>query len=272
MKTIGLHGILRKIAIFAVLMLLVSGLACRYTVRPEETLVETPEDLLSTEVIVTEPTELSPTAASREETGNSVPEDPADSPGGEEYWDVIEDTHHQVRFAVPCFWEVGFIDPPPPTDAYAYHLRNYTEEFSMSFGKNTDAVWESGGIKIDMNFLSGADWNLADDASPEDLLAVLFHEGSGSKLLAVEEVVINNQEGRLVTIESSFDGEHQYVLFKAQGSLFLIFAPINDTLEHPDVQAILNSLALTPDVEVAVPTIVPAASPDSRITDCLTRQ
>jgi hypothetical protein len=184
-------------------------------------------------------------------------------------WRTVEDPHHGVRFAVPCFWEVGILETPPPTDAYAYPIRNYTDTYANSFGKNKEPLWESGAIKIDMDFLSGSNWNLSPEASPEDLLAALYDEGSNLSVLDVEKEVINGQEGLLVTAESTFDGEVQFYLFKVSDQLFLIFGPRKGTLNDPDVQAILGSLALRPEVEVNVPRIVPGDAPDGQVPECM---
>jgi hypothetical protein len=189
--------------------------------------------------------------------------------GASQLWRTVEDPHHGVRFAVPCFWEVGILETPPPTDAYAYPIRNYSDAYANSFGKNKQPLWDSGAIKIDMDFLSGSNWNLSPDATPEDLLAALYDEDSNLSVLGVEKEVINGQEGRLVTAESTFDGEVQFYLFKVSDQLFLMFGPRKGTLNHPDVQAILGSLALRPGVEVHVPGIVPAGSPDGEVPLCM---
>jgi len=189
--------------------------------------------------------------------------------GASQLWRTVEDPHHGVRFAVPCFWEVGILETPPPTDAYAYPIRNYTDAYANSFGKNKEPLWESGAIKIDMNFLSGADWNLSPAATPEDLLAVLYGEGSNLSVLDVANEVINGQEGLLVTAEDLYNGESQFYLFKVSDRLFLLFGPRTGTLDHPDVQGILHSLALSPDVEVQIPGTVPADSPDGQFPECL---
>lgn len=184
-------------------------------------------------------------------------------------WRTAEDPHHGVRFAVPCFWEVGIQETPPPTNAYAYPIRNYSDAYANSFGKNKEPFWESGAIKIDMNFLSGSDWNLSSSSTPEDLLAALYDDGSNLSVLNVEQEIINGQEGLLVTVEDLYNGESQFYLFKVSDQLFLLFGPRRGTLGDPDVQAILHSLALSTGVEVDVPEIVPAGSPDGKIPACL---
>jgi len=184
-------------------------------------------------------------------------------------WRTVEDPHHGVRFAVPCFWEVGILETPPPTDAYAYPIRNYSDAYANSFGKNKEPLWESGAIKIDMNFLSGSDWNLSSSATPEDLLAALYGEGSNLSVLDVEKVIINGQEGLLVTAEDLYYGESQFYLFKVSDQLFLLFGPRTGTLGDPDVQAILHSLALSPGIEVDVPEIIPGGSPDGQVPLCM---
>lgn len=201
-----------------------------------------------------------------EEIENSLvlPSAPEDTSSG--LWTVYEDEHYGVRFAVPCFWEVLFPDQYHSSGT-AYPVRNYTEEFVLSQGKKP--VWEAGGIKIDLNFSSGENWDLPENAGLGDYLNANYDGLSDSELLSAEELIVNGQKGLLVTAKNGF-GVSQYYLFKVRGNLFLIFAVYpGSALEDPDVQGILQSLALSDDVEVVVPEFVPAAPPQGGTPACL---
>lgn len=67
-----------------------------------------------------------------------------DREDGSSYWVTLEDPQYGVRFAIPCFWSVDF-----PKEYHggigAYPIRNYTEEYAMSFGKREDGVWARVG-------------------------------------------------------------------------------------------------------------------------------
>jgi hypothetical protein len=193
-----------------------------------------------------------------EEIGASLVQTETPQDTGSDLWTVYEDEEYGVRFAVPCFWEVNFPAQYHPSGT-AYPIRNYSEAFSMSFGKNHNAVWENGGIKIDMNFISGETWGLPDDATLEDFLTVIDTDADPS----IEEVLINKQKGLRVTSKVQLGGEvHSYYLFKVSENLFLSFEVYpSQAIDNPDVQGILHSLAFSPDVEVVIPEIIPGAAP-----------
>lgn len=201
-----------------------------------------------------------------EEIRDSIIQPEERSDAGNDFWTVYEDEEYGVRFAVPCFWEVNFPDQYHPP-GMAYPIRNYTESFAMSFGKKQDAVWENGGIKIDMIFLSGENWGLPDDATLEDFLTVSDTDPDPS----VEEVLINGQNGLLVTSKTQLGGGvHFYLLFKVSENLFLSFGVYpSQAIDNPDVQGILHSLALSPDVDVDIPEIRPGDSPQEDTPTCL---
>jgi hypothetical protein len=188
---------------------------------------------------------------------------------GKDFWTVYEDEEYGVRFAVPCFWEVKFPDQYRPSGT-GYPIRNYSEEFSMSFGKDHGAVWESGGIKIDMNFTSGENWGLPNEATLEDYLTVIETAPDPDvELLSSEQILINGQKGLLVTTKDRF-GIHAHYLFKVSEDMFLMFAVYpSEAIDNRDVQGILHSLAFSPDVEVAIPQIMPGDSPEGGEPSCL---
>ena len=232
------------------------------TVSPQETLGQ-----LSLEKVGLDPVlKIELVEGLPEEISESLiqPEEPQDARS--DLWTVYEDEAYGVRFAVPCFWEVNFPSQYHPSGG-GYPIRNYSEAFSMSFGKNHAAVWENGGIKIDMNFTSGENWELPDDATLEDFLTVSNSDPDPS----VEDVLINGQRGLLVTSKVQLGGGvHSYYWFKVSENLFLSFGVYpSQAIDNPDVQGILHSLALSPDVEVTVPAITPGASPQGDDPVCL---
>jgi hypothetical protein len=140
----------------------------------------------------------------------------------------------------------------------------------MSFGKNHNAVWENGGIKIDMNFNSGEIWGLPADATLEDYLTV-NNTGPESEVetLSSEDVLFNGQKGLRVTTKDRF-GISSYYLFKVSGNQFLRFGVYPpQAIDNQDVQGILHSLAFFPDVAVTIPKIIPGDSPQGDEPACL---
>ena len=159
-----------------------------------------------------------------EEIQESLVQPEKDHETGQNFWTVYEDEQYGVRFAVPCFWEVNFPPQYHPSGT-AYPIRNYSEAFTLSFGKNHNAVWESGGIKIDMNFTSGEIWGLSADATLEDYRAVnKTNPESEVEILSSEEVLINGQKGLLVTSKVQLGGSPFLLLVQGIGkSIFKLW-------------------------------------------------
>jgi hypothetical protein len=177
---------------------------------------------------------------------------------GSQYWVTVEDPYYGVRFAIPCFWSAAFPEIYRPGSGYP--IWNYTEEYGRSFGKNGSGVWESGGIKIDMSFIIGDDFGIQPNASLLDFITALTDQNPEVELVSIEVTTINNQESLFVTNESLF-GISQFYVFNINEDTYLIFSPIQGTTQNPDVQAILHSIAIHPDVEVDVPMIIPGDPP-----------
>lgn len=185
------------------------------------------------------------------------------------FWIVQDDTRTGVRFAIPCFWTAQV--PPPQQDPGglgSFSIRNYDYEFAMSFPRSIDGLWESGAIKIDMGYLEGETWGIPPGTSMLDFVTQLYSQDSESKLSAIEEFQINGQPALLVTTESTF-GPGQFYLFQVDEETFLLFSTRIEVMQNPDVQAILNSIAIHPDVQVNLPVIMPGEPPEGLEAPCL---
>lgn len=184
------------------------------------------------------------------------------------YWNEIEDPYHSLRFAVPCFWVVNFpVQDSTGTGAFSYPVKNYQDDFALNYPRSAIPA-EAGAIKIDMAFLSGADWGVAPGATQPDFLNTLYGGDSETRLVSVTRVQVNGQPASLVTTENIF-GPGQFYLFTVTADLFLAFAPPPGFIDHPDVQGILNSIALTPEVAVLVPATKPGPPPLGLAAPCI---
>jgi hypothetical protein len=237
-----------------------------------QVLTPTPESLVG-EVLSEGGETPSPTVvalAAPSATPSTTPT-PEPSPTSEwsQYWVTVEDPYHQgFRFAMPCFWLSQFPDQDHRGDgAFAYPVKNYPEEYVLNFPRSVIPP-EAGAIKIDMNFMSPAMWNLPPGSSQLEFVEALYGGDTETTLISTEEVEINAQPALYVVTESTFGTGNFYLLTYSE-DLFLAFSPPYELADHPDVLGILSSLAMTPEVEVQVPEHKPAPPPTGLAAPCI---
>ena len=197
---------------------------------------------------------------------------PIPNPDGSHLWVEVEDERTGIRFAMPCFW---IADIPSgeqdPSGLGSFPIKNYTEEFVTSFGpKQGDLIWENGAIKIDMMYSKGEHLGLPPGASAREFAQGL-NRGEGEGIESLEDVTINGQPALLVTAYNNmYESTNQSYTFALPNDIFLIFSVHPNTENfHADVQGILQSLALTPDVNVQVPNFIPREPPEGVPAACL---
>lgn len=206
--------------------------------------------------------QITPPTPSPLPTAESTPE-----LGSSQYWVQGADPRTGVRFALPCFWEYE-ITPDESGSLSAFSLRNYPYSFAESFPRGV-GVFESGGIKFDVLNFKYADWGVPDGSTPRQLVESMYANNMETTLTSIEERVYNNQPVLRVLTESTFGtGISYWYDLSPETVLVLGIVPTEaDALE--DVQAILSSIALTPDVSVQMPLIPPANPPQGVQADCL---
>ena len=177
-------------------------------------------------------------------------------------WVEMQDPHFSFRFAAPCFWHVHF--PEGTGLGQAYSIRNHSLEYAMSFPPDIDDMWERGGIKIDMVIVK----RLHPSISMRDYVTDSRSEADDYRIVSIEELVINNQDALMVTTDSSTFGTGQYYMFTLSDEAFLIFSPSPGSHQNPDVQAILHSITLDPDVDIHLPDFSPGFPIEGVIPDC----
>lgn len=202
----------------------------------------------------------------------STPE-PTASPSPD--WKTVSDDRIGIRYAIPCFWQAEIPAPEQdPSGIGSYPVRNFTDEFVQSFGnKRGDLIWENGAMKVDVLIFEASTWNLEPGSSLEDFAQAAL--GSDTDVATIESmtaVSANGQDGLLVAQRSAMSGDLGHVwLFRLSPERVLGISPAPvEAYDHPDIEGIVNSLALSPEVEVAVPTFAPAAPPEGVDGSCLT--
>jgi hypothetical protein len=233
------------------------------TAEPTATIEPTPEPTATSA-----PTETVEPAATETPAGDEATPTAEAEVDGSEFWVVMEDPQYGVRFAVPCYWEVNFPeDYHTGGSGIAYSVRNYTEEYVLSFPRG-QGVSENGGIKIDMNFMHGPSWGVEPGSSLTDFVTEHYRDDPDTSLEGTEELTINGQPALRVTTETKF-GTGQFYLFAVNDETYLGFGPNAEARDAPDVLGILNSIALTPDASVAIPDAVPDDPPKGLTAPCM---
>jgi hypothetical protein len=185
-----------------------------------------------------------------------------------QYWVEVQDPYHNLRFAMPCFWLPQFpLEDYRGDGAFSYAVRNYPDEYVFNFPRSNIPP-EAGAIKIDMNFMSVADFNLPPGTSQVDFVNAVFSRDSETRLISTQDVIINGQPAMYVTTESTF-GIGTFYLFTATDDLFLAFAAASELMDHPDVGGILNSISLSPEIPVRSPEYKPSPPPTSLAAPCV---
>jgi hypothetical protein len=214
-----------------------------------------------------QPTKIAQPTQPLEATEPAKPE-PTSTSQPSPYWRVVEDPQYGVRYAVPCFWQVNF--PPdygPGAGAQSYSITNYPYDFVLTFPRG-QGIFEAGGIKIDMNFMNAADWGVAPGASLTEFIMTLYPADGETQVTGTEELTINGQPALKVTTESSF-GPGGFYLLAVNETIYLLFAPIPEAAENHDVLAILDSIAISADATVQIPSTQPGAPPKGLVASCL---
>jgi hypothetical protein len=195
---------------------------------------------------------------------------------GKSYWSEVVDERTGVRFAVPCFWTANIpASEQDPSGLGAFSVSNFNEAWVQSLGpKAQEIVWESGGVKIDIGYNEFKFWNLPAGSSLDEFVAAFYPEDeefASSDLIATEPVRVNGQEGLMLTAQGREFGDiWSYYLFPLAPEYvfyFSVYPP--EALRWEDIQGVLNSIALTSEVEVSLPNLVPARPPEGVDAPCL---
>lgn len=208
------------------------------------------------------------------------PTDPIDfrdepqKPNNSQYWIEVEDPRTGVRFAMPCYWTVNFPSPElDSTGKFSVSVANYTEQFVTSLGpKMNETIFEIGGLKFDLTYIRKDDFGLNQNASLDELAYALVNPDQEHGIDALNPIEIDGKAGVQVDSWSIF-GKSRFYLLPYVDGLYVLYAPYPaGTANHPDIQAILHSFALSSDSEVVLPNQRPADPPEGLVTSCMPPQ
>jgi hypothetical protein len=197
-------------------------------------------------------------------------EESPQEPDASSYWVVQQDPGLGFRFAVPCFWRVDL----PAEDSYdleggwLYHAFNYPQEYPLSFPRSQIPV-ENNAIKVAFDVINIPSYGLPPGSSLREF--VIQENSSGeSEILEMQDESINGQPALSATIQYP-NSTGRYFLIKINDEFFLRFSanPSPKLLNTPDVEGMLNSITIDSNIEVPLPTHIPAPPPIGLPAACI---
>jgi len=220
-----------KINILALFVMLLG--ACAPAVQPTETAVE-PQPIEEHLPVPTEET--------------AQPELPVVTS-----WRAVRDTRYGFGFAIPCWW----LTNPIATDGALYTVKNYDDAYFNAHSQKGFWEWPNGTLKLDIVVFEGVDTTKSDaDAY------IQLADPSMTGLVSAEIQQFGSHSGTAAVIANLDNPNSPNVtvfLFRLAPERLLMVNPIPQTIiDTPDFQALLTSVVLTPDEEIALPLITPA--------------
>ena len=195
---------------------------------------------------------------------------PATANPNTQYWKIMVDPRSGVRMAIPCFWTAVFpSENEDSTGMETVSIQNYEQAYNPPGDDATsEAIWENGGTNINLGYLDPSNLGLAPDASLENVAQAIYAD-SEVELVRTDIVTMNGQPGLRGSTQSPTAGEGSFYLFLLESGIVLSLTPGPNGDTHLDIMPILNSIALTPEVGVNLPTVRPANPPAGMGAECM---
>ena len=253
--------------LFVIVILTITALACgQLNIGIEDPSQDT-SDLVINNPETPEPETETQTEP---ESNNTAVKDDIEKENFSQYWTEVEDTRTGLRFALPCFWVADIPTGDTPGGLGGFSVNNFTQDFITSLGnKRSQTVFEIGGLKFDLSYQTMADYNLGANASLEELAYAIVNPDQEHGISSTLPIEINGKQALQVNTYSVF-GEGRFYLLPFINDLIILFAPgPAESADHPDLQAILNSMTLDPAQSVQLPNIPPANPPEGMAAACM---
>ena len=183
--------------------------------------------------------------------GQPTPEPPSANSA----WAKHRDPRYGIGLAYPCWW----IMYPMPAEGIGgtISLRSFDEAFFRANsvkGQWKDGVAPEGVFAVDIGVFEGIDPAVSNaDAYPRD--------PETSAIDSSEDVLIGQNQATVIQLQNlvnSNDPLFTAILFRlAPDKLMIFVTQQQDRLDSADAQGILNSISLSPDQPIIVPTFAP---------------
>jgi len=203
------------------------------------------------------PTEDLPTPIPTEElTSIPAPTDPAPQPEKPiaTSWKAVRDPRYGFGLAIPCWWLVS----PIPAEGFggAMTIKNYDEAYFNANSNKGFWDWPNGSLKLDVIIMEGI------DLTNSDIDGYLqFSDPTMESVVSVESQQFGSHNATVATLinpNNQNDSKTIVYFFRLAPDKLLMVNPIpQNIIDTPDFQAILTTIALTPEEQIALPTIPP---------------
>jgi len=173
-------------------------------------------------------------------------------------WKPVRDVRYGFGLTIPCWW----LFTPIPADAIgggAMTIKNYDDAYFMANSNKGFWDWPNGTLKLDVIVMEGV------DPAKSDIEGYLqFSDPTMESLVAVESQQFGSHSATIATLSNlnnPNDPNTKVYFFRLAPDKLLMINPVPQSIiETTDFQAILNSIVLSPDEQITLPLIPPAAA------------
>lgn len=257
--------------LFILVILAIAALACgQLNIGIEESDQDTSDLVVESPETSDPQPEPQPETQPEPDPNNTAVKDDIVKEDYSQYWTEVEDPRTGLGFALPCFWVADIPAGDTPGGLAGFSVNNFTQDFITSLGpKRSQTVFEIGGMKFDIGYHTMSEFNLGTNSSLEELAYALVNPDQEHGITSTLPVEVNGKQALQVNTFSIF-GEGRFYLLPFINDLIVMFAPGPEGyLDHPDIQAILQSITLDPTQSVQLPTIPPANPPEGMAAPCM---
>jgi len=170
-------------------------------------------------------------------------------------WKAVRDQRYGFGLAVPCWWL--FTPIPEGGSGGAMTIKNYDEAYFMANSSKGFWDWPNGTLKLDVIVMEGV------DPANSDIDGYLqFSDPTMERVDSVESQQFGSHTATIASL-ANVDNPNSPItkvyFFRLAPDKLLMVNPVPQSIVNtPDFQALLASIVLTPEEQIALPTITPA--------------
>jgi len=236
------------------------GIAPAEPVLPTAPVPQTPPEQTVRLLTATPEAQASPTGgqALRTEDASPLPPQATREPALTGQWVEFRDPTYGFGLALPCWWPYSPI--PTQGSGGTMTVRSYNQAYFLANSTKgwwTGGDWPEGALKVDLSIWQDFDPSL----STLEAFNTTF-DPTTSEIASTQEVRISENEALLVEMRNlvnTADANSRLYIFRPDsGTLLMVSAAPDRSLDSSDVQAILESLSLSPEQPVRLPQVAPS--------------